>query len=101
MDGAGEGLVKKPQTVDIDDLMALPADGEPVYRFRCVEAWSMVIPWDGYSLSEFIKFCEPLPSAKYVQFISLPGPKQMPELPERDSTGRIRKGCGWMRRCIR
>jgi sulfoxide reductase catalytic subunit YedY len=41
-----------------------------VYRFRCVEAWSMVIPWDGYPLSELINFVEPLPSAKYVQFLT-------------------------------
>jgi methionine sulfoxide reductase catalytic subunit len=53
---------------------------ERIYRFRCVEAWSMVIPWDGYPLSEFIKQCDPLPKAKYVQFLSLADQKQMPEL---------------------
>jgi sulfoxide reductase catalytic subunit YedY len=56
---------------------------ERVYRFRCVEAWSMVIPWAGYSLSEFIKQCQPLSTAKYVQFISLADLKQEPEI--RDS----------------
>ena len=71
-----EGLVKKPQIVDIDKIMGYRPIEQRVYRFRCVEAWSMVIPWDGYSLSEFIKAMEPLPSAKYVQFISLADSKQ-------------------------
>ncbi len=75
------GMVKKPQTINIDDLIAYRPLENRVYRHRCVEAWSMVIPWDGYSLSEFINFVEPLPSAKFVQFISLVDKKQMPELP--------------------
>jgi sulfoxide reductase catalytic subunit YedY len=75
------GLVKKPQTVGIDDLMAYRPLENRVYRHRCVEAWSMVIPWDGYSLSELINFAQPLPSAKYVQFLSKLDKKQMPELP--------------------
>jgi sulfoxide reductase catalytic subunit YedY len=75
------GMVKKPQTVDIDNLLSYRPIENRVYRHRCVEAWSMVIPWDGYSLSEFINFCEPLPSAKYVQFISNLNKKQMPNLP--------------------
>jgi methionine sulfoxide reductase catalytic subunit len=75
------GMVKKPQTVDIDNLLKFRPLESRVYRHRCVEAWSMVIPWDGYSLSEFINFCEPLPSAKFVQFISNLNKKQMPELP--------------------
>jgi sulfoxide reductase catalytic subunit YedY len=74
------GLVKAPQTVGIDDLMAYRPMESRVYRHRCVEAWSMVIPWDGYSLSELINFAQPLPSAKYVQFISNLNRKQMPEL---------------------
>jgi sulfoxide reductase catalytic subunit YedY len=65
-----EGLVKKPKVVDIEALLKLHALEDRVYRHRCVEAWSMVIPWVGYSLSEFIKLCEPMPSAKYVQFLS-------------------------------
>ncbi len=72
-----EGLVKKPQTVNIDDILNYRPIENRVYRFRCVEAWSMVIPWDGYSLSEFIKFADPLPSAKYVQFISSDNGKGM------------------------
>jgi sulfoxide reductase catalytic subunit YedY len=71
-----EGLVKQPKTFDIDALMKLKPMEERVYRFRCVEAWSMVIPWAGYSLSEFINACDPLPSAKYVQFLSLADSKQ-------------------------
>jgi sulfoxide reductase catalytic subunit YedY len=74
-------MVKKPQTINIDDLIHYRPLESRIYRHRCVEAWSMVIPWDGYSLSEFINFCEPLPSAKYVQFISLKDTKQMPDLP--------------------
>jgi sulfoxide reductase catalytic subunit YedY len=66
-----EGLVKQKKTFDIDALMKMKPLEERVYRFRCVEGWSMVIPWAGYSLSEFITACEPLPSANFVQFLSL------------------------------
>jgi sulfoxide reductase catalytic subunit YedY len=65
-----EGKVAKPLTFDIDALLKLRPLEERVYRFRCVEAWSMVVPWVGYSLSEFIKQCNPLSTAKYVQFLS-------------------------------
>jgi len=65
-----EGKVKTPKTFDIDQLLKLRPLEDRVYRHRCVEGWSMVIPWVGYSLSEFIKECDPLPSAKYVQFLS-------------------------------
>ncbi|RZU43470.1 protein-methionine-sulfoxide reductase catalytic subunit MsrP [Edaphobacter modestus] len=75
------GMVKKPQTLDIDTLLKYRPIESRIYRHRCVEAWSMVIPWDGYSLSEFINYCEPLPSAKYVQFVTLLDKKQMPDLP--------------------
>ena len=71
------GMVKKPQTINIDDLIHYRPLESRVYRHRCVEAWSMVIPWDGYSLSEFINFCEPMPSAKYVQFFSAVDKKAM------------------------
>ncbi len=64
------GAVKLPKTFDIDALLKLRPLEERVYRHRCVEAWSMVIPWVGYSLSEFIKECDPLSKAKYVQFLS-------------------------------
>jgi sulfoxide reductase catalytic subunit YedY len=65
-----EGLVKQPKTFDIDTLLKLRPLEDRVYRHRCVEAWSMVIPWVGYSLSEFINQCEPLSKARYVQFLS-------------------------------
>jgi methionine sulfoxide reductase catalytic subunit len=65
------GLVKTPnKTFDIDTLLKMRPLEDRTYRFRCVEGWSMVIPWVGYSLSELIKECEPLSNAKYVQFIS-------------------------------
>ncbi len=77
-----EGLVEKPQTFSIDQLTKLRPLEERVYRFRCVEAWSMVIPWVGYSLSEFIGQCKPLSSAKYVQFLTADDPSQMPQMRE-------------------
>ncbi len=73
-----EGLVKKPGRFNIEDLLKLSAMEERIYRMRCVEGWSMVIPWVGYSLSELIKRVEPLGSAKYVEFITLADPKTMP-----------------------
>ncbi|MBW4037319.1 MAG: protein-methionine-sulfoxide reductase catalytic subunit MsrP [Acidobacteria bacterium] len=75
-----EGLVKKPQTLSSDQIFGFKPIEQRVYRFRCVEAWSMVIPWDGYPLSNLINVAEPLPSAKFVQFLSLADPKEM-ELP--------------------
>lgn len=78
------GQVKSPKTFDIDSLRKLSPMEERVYRFRCVEAWSMVIPWAGYSLSEFIKQCEPLSSARYVQFLSLDDTKQEPWIRQSD-----------------
>jgi len=65
-----EGKVKQPKTFDIEALLKLRPLEDRVYSHRCVEEWSMVIPWVGYSLSEFINQCDPLPSAKYVQFLS-------------------------------
>jgi sulfoxide reductase catalytic subunit YedY len=73
-----EGLVKKPGRYPLEDLLKLSAQEERIYRLRCVEGWSMVIPWVGYSLSELIKKVEPLGSAKYVEFVTLADPKTMP-----------------------
>ncbi len=73
-----EGLVKKPGKFGLEDLLKLSAQEERIYRLRCVEGWSMVIPWVGYSLSELIKKVEPLGSAKYVEFVTLADPKTMP-----------------------
>ena len=73
-----EGLVKQPKIYTLEDLVKLSAQEERIYRLRCVEGWSMVIPWVGYSLSELIKKAEPLGSAKYVEFHTLADPKTMP-----------------------
>lgn len=78
-----EGLVKKPGPIDLEDLLKLSPMEERIYRLRCVEGWSMVIPWVGYSLSELIKRVEPLGSAKYVEFITLADPKTMPGVASR------------------
>jgi len=75
---AVEGEVKKPKVFDIDELLKLSAQEERVYRLRCVEGWSMVIPWVGYSMSELIKRVEPTGNAKYVEFVTLADPKTMP-----------------------
>ncbi len=73
-----EGEVKKPKVFDLDELLKLSAMEERIYRLRCVEGWSMVIPWVGFSLSELIKRVEPTGNAKYVEFVTLADPKTMP-----------------------
>ena len=73
-----EGMVKKPGKFALEDLLKLSPMEERIYRLRCVEGWSMVIPWVGYSLAELIRKVEPLGSAKYVEFVSLADPKTMP-----------------------
>ena len=73
-----EGEVRKPRTFDIEDLLKLSALEERVYRMRCVEGWSMVIPWVGFSLSELIKRVEPTGNAKFVEFVTLADRNQMP-----------------------
>ena len=73
-----EGLVKKPAKYTLEDLLKLSAQEERIYRLRCVEGWSMVIPWVGYSLAELIKAVEPTSNAKFVEFITLADPKTMP-----------------------
>ncbi|GGP25664.1 protein-methionine-sulfoxide reductase catalytic subunit MsrP [Silvimonas amylolytica] len=78
-----EGECLKPQTFDIDSLIKLAPMEERIYRLRCVEAWSMVIPWEGFPLSELIKHVQPTANAKYVEFTSLADPHQMPGLAER------------------
>jgi methionine sulfoxide reductase catalytic subunit len=73
-----EGHVKSPQTLDIDTLRRWFGLEERVYRMRCVEAWSMVIPWLGFPLAEFVKRLEPTSRAKYVAFETLLDPEQLP-----------------------
>jgi sulfoxide reductase catalytic subunit YedY len=75
-----DGLVKKPMTIDIDALLKLAPIEERIYRMRCVEGWSMVIPWNGYSLSKLLNVVEPLGSAKFIEFVTLADPQQMPGL---------------------
>ena len=72
------GLVNKPKTFDIDDLLKLVPQEERIYRLRCVEGWSMVIPWVGFALNALLKQAEPLSSAKYVAFQTLFDPTRMP-----------------------
>jgi sulfoxide reductase catalytic subunit YedY len=75
---AFEGEIKKPQVIDIDALLKLYPLEERVYRLRCVEAWSMVIPWVGFPLGPLLKRLEPTSRAKYVAFTTLLAPDQMP-----------------------
>ncbi len=75
---AVEGEIKKPITLDLDALRKLAPLEERIYRLRCVEGWSMVIPWIGYSLSNLIRKVEPTGNAKYIEFTTLADRKQMP-----------------------
>jgi sulfoxide reductase catalytic subunit YedY len=73
-----DGLVSKPGNYGVEDLVDFGQLEERVYRLRCVEAWSMVVPWAGYPMSEFLKRFEPTSRAKYVEFKTLVDPRQMP-----------------------
>lgn len=73
------GLVNKPRTFDLDDLAAFEAE-ERIYRMRCVEAWSMVIPWTGFPLARLLEEVEPTSKAKYVRFETALDEEQMPGL---------------------
>src|ERR1700704_1944058 len=73
-----DGMVKKPKKLDIDAIMKLVPLEERIYRHRCVEGWSMVIPWVGFPLSALIKAADPLPGAKFVAFQTVVDPSQMP-----------------------
>jgi len=72
------GLVNKPKTFDLDDLLKIAPQEERIYRHRCVEAWSMVIPWVGFPLNALLKQVEPLSTARYVAFQTLLDPKRLP-----------------------
>ncbi|HWP01280.1 MAG TPA: protein-methionine-sulfoxide reductase catalytic subunit MsrP [Methylococcus sp.] len=73
-----EGEVHQPKVFDVDDLLKLAPLEERVYRLRCVEAWSMVVPWVGFPLAELIRRVEPTANAKFVEFVTLYDPSQMP-----------------------
>ncbi len=72
------GRVQRPRTFDLDDLLKLATLEDRVYRLRCVEAWSMVIPWLGFPLDRLLREVEPLGTAKFVKFVTLLDPKRMP-----------------------
>jgi methionine sulfoxide reductase catalytic subunit len=72
------GLVRKPLTLGVEDLLGRFDQEERVYRLRCVEAWSMVIPWQGFTLQQLLDLVEPTAEAKYVKFTTLYDPEQMP-----------------------
>jgi methionine sulfoxide reductase catalytic subunit len=72
------GLVNKPKTYDIDDLLKQFNQEERIYRLRCVEAWSMVIPWVGMTIADLLKDVEPKAEAKFVKFTSVMRPEEMP-----------------------
>jgi sulfoxide reductase catalytic subunit YedY len=73
-----DGLVKKPKTLAIDHVLRLAPLEERIYRMRCVEGWSMVIPWVGFPLATLLRQVEPLGSARFVEFKSFADPLQMP-----------------------
>jgi len=73
-----DGAVKKKQKLDVDAIIKMAVPEERIYRHRCVEGWSIVVPWVGFSLSELIKRCDPLPKAKFVEFTTILDMTQMP-----------------------
>jgi methionine sulfoxide reductase catalytic subunit len=73
-----EGLVQKKQELDVDSIIKMASPEERIYRHRCVEGWSIVVPWVGFSLNELIKRAQPLSKAKFVEFTTIYAPSQMP-----------------------
>jgi len=73
-----DGAVTKKQVLDVDDVIKLATPEERIYRHRCVEGWSIVVPWVGFSLSELIKKAQPLGKAKFVEFTTILAPNEMP-----------------------
>ena len=106
-------LETKPWTVKVDGLVARPADyhledlikpyalEERIYRMRCVERWSMVIPWVGFPLASLLNRIEPRSSAKFVEFTTLLNLRQMPGSAGTCWSGPMSRDCGSMRRCTR
>lgn len=72
------GLCEKPMTLEVGELIDMMTMEERVYRFRCVEAWAMVVPWTGFPLAKLIEKAQPKPEAKFVKFITALKPDQMP-----------------------
>lgn len=73
-----DGMVEKPITMDVDDLIKQMPKEERLYRFRCVEAWAMAVPWSGFPMRPMIEMAKPLSSAKYVVFQTFSDPKVAP-----------------------
>ncbi len=92
-----EGLVQKPGTWALEDLLRLQPMEERIYRLRCVEGWSMVIPWVGYSLAALLKQVQPLGSAKFVESVTQADPEHMPACAVAAWTGPTPKACAWTR----
>ena len=76
-----KGLVEKKFELDVEDLITSMDLEERVYRFRCVEAWAMTVPWTGFPLKKLIDRCKPTSNATHVRFVSVNRPKQMPGIP--------------------
>ena len=90
-----DGECNKKAAWHLEDILKGQTLEERIYRHRCVEAWSMVIPWVGFPLADFIKKCEPTSKAKFVEFTTLYDPKQMPgRATRRCCAGRTSKACG-------
>ena len=96
-----DGECNNPADYDLDDLIKPHALEERVYRMRCVEGWSMVIPWVGFPLGDLIKRFEPTPRAKFVEFTTLNDPPDARASESACSTGRTSRGCASTRRCTR
>jgi sulfoxide reductase catalytic subunit YedY len=94
------GMVQKPRVFDIDELLKFDQE-ERIYRFRCVEAWSMVIPWVGFPLKKLLDQVEPLGTAKYVAFQTYYGKSTNPDVKLPRWIFLISRGCGWTKLCIR
>ncbi len=73
-----DGMVKRKQVLDVDEIIKMASPEERIYRHRCVEGWSIVVPWVGFSLSDLIKRVEPTEKAKFVEFTTLLDQRQMP-----------------------
>ncbi len=94
------GLVEKPTTLSLDELKKLGPLEQRIYRMRCVEAWSMVIPWAGIQLSHVLESVKPNKNAKYVAFETLYDPTRMPGQKTNVLEWPYVEGCGWMKPCI-
>jgi methionine sulfoxide reductase catalytic subunit len=99
--GRGRGQCNKPGSYDIEDFLKWFPLEERIYRMRCVEAWSMVIPWVGFPLSRLRQAFEPTSKAKYVEFKTLVDCGRCPASPSRRCSGRTSKACAWTKRCTR